>query len=693
MPYTNVPADKQGKMDRCVTQVMAKGSDKETAIAICYRSVVEGAPLPDGVVIDEEPIIATHAPLAEAGARQRQRRQEYEALETKYELLRKKFRLMQQAIRMIVGLYGGNDEDISGLVRAMVAPAAAASPEQSLSSPAPTIVPSAPFIEALREAFAGQNIADYMVANVHRSFTNDADYLFADGAMSQEQRIGLSSAIGAALDTFNARIDGDPLLALLRTMPVCQPPAPEPKPDHEDDQLEDDQLVASETGSDPAGAPVQEASPQNHPPGIQPGTRELIEAAPDTSWLDADGNLDGVIVVEGESGNGNIYTPQSLQSGMEVFKGKPIYADHPKRSEETDRPERSIRDLVGRIIETYLGTDKAGRPALRFKGKLSESADWLRTLIREQIAGDMSINAVGKGHEDPATAKFVVEGFANAISLDFVTNAAAGGYATLVESASPNSNSVQPAQAVQQAHPSAPVQSMEASNMPKISIQEAQRREKHLIAALRAGRAQARKAKAEQIVTRMLGESQLPAASQQRIRKLVEADVRKFAEADDMPIAPVGADMSAGDPPTVELPPDAADLPAEAQKIFLAAYVEALPNGQDQALHIAWAAVYSAGYYKDESGAWQQNTPDLPSDTPILPEALQASVAEAIRQEREYLQAVTGAGRISGLGGGNGGDSVNGAGSATPDAGKSLEEAFSILLPPEQAKIAARGRR
>jgi Mu-like prophage I protein len=44
MPYSNIPDDPvlQAKMDDCVKKVQAKGHDKESAIAICYASIVEG---------------------------------------------------------------------------------------------------------------------------------------------------------------------------------------------------------------------------------------------------------------------------------------------------------------------------------------------------------------------------------------------------------------------------------------------------------------------------------------------------------------------------------------------------------------------------------------------------------------------------------------------------------------------------
>ena len=42
MPYTNVPDELQDKMESCVQKLVEGGREKESAIAICYASVVEG---------------------------------------------------------------------------------------------------------------------------------------------------------------------------------------------------------------------------------------------------------------------------------------------------------------------------------------------------------------------------------------------------------------------------------------------------------------------------------------------------------------------------------------------------------------------------------------------------------------------------------------------------------------------------
>lgn len=150
-------------------------------------------------------------------------------------------------------------------------------------------------------------------------------------------------------------------------------------------------------------------------------------------------SLQGTVIEEGLSANFNFYSLDALKSAPAVFAGKAIYADHPSIREEQDRPERSIHALVGRLPESvddfWVEEGTNGTPAkLKFRNaKLSQTAGWLATMIREQIAGDMSINAMGSGN-DQADGSFHVTEFHDATSLDFVTTAAAGGLGELVES-------------------------------------------------------------------------------------------------------------------------------------------------------------------------------------------------------------------------------------------------------------------
>ncbi len=144
---------------------------------------------------------------------------------------------------------------------------------------------------------------------------------------------------------------------------------------------------------------------------------------------------EAVIIVEGDSANGRRYTSAALQSGIAVFSGRPIFADHPTAMEETQRPERSVRDVAGRLGQAYVGKDKNGTPALRAPVVMSEAETGLRTKIKEGIIGDLSIHAQGSGKRN-ADGVFVVESFVAHphTSVDLVTVGAAGGYVDLQES-------------------------------------------------------------------------------------------------------------------------------------------------------------------------------------------------------------------------------------------------------------------
>jgi 2'-5' RNA ligase len=253
--------------------------------------------------------------------------------------------------------------------------------------------------------------------------------------------------------------------------------------------------------------------------------------------------LSGVVIAEGLSANGNYYTEGALRSGIEVFRNKPIYADHPSLTEEQDRPERSVRDLVGRLSSNtgdfWLAKNDAGKRVLRFKNaRLSKTADWLATMIEEGIAGDMSINAMGSGEEKDRT--FHVTEFTEATSLDFVTQAAAGGLGQLMA-----------AQRGGNALAGLTVRAL-ASARPDLldSIATRERRkaygEKQQLVELRqaveaitrqlvdvTARAEVaernfRQQQAQSLVDQMLTNANLPPHSQGRVRKLIERQVAEF---------------------------------------------------------------------------------------------------------------------------------------------------------------------
>ncbi|MFC8732173.1 hypothetical protein ACFT5B_06925 [Luteimicrobium sp. NPDC057192] len=64
-------------------------------------------------------------------------------------------------------------------------------------------------ILAVREADVAEarNVGQWMEARIHQGFTNIADDMFADGRLTREERIALSSAIGDALTAFVQSVD------------------------------------------------------------------------------------------------------------------------------------------------------------------------------------------------------------------------------------------------------------------------------------------------------------------------------------------------------------------------------------------------------------------------------------------------------------------------------------------------------
>ncbi|RLC86422.1 MAG: hypothetical protein DRJ03_08880 [Chloroflexi bacterium] len=561
-------------------------------------------------------------------------------------------------------------------------------PEEGLEEPGEVISPSPP------------SVIDYLVARVHRAFTVEADEMLAGGTVVQDERIALSNCIGAALDVFNAT--ADELVPQLRSRPAY-------------------------SGEVPFVASVR----QRRRALTDTWDRQLTE-----SRVDEQGNLHGIVLIEGRSENGNVYTVEALESAIAVFANRPIYADHPTKTEQRERPERSVRDLVGSLPSAdnfWVGLVKegqfAGRHALFYRnGRLSKTADWLATLIQEKIAGAQSINAVGAGHWD--TGNFIVEAFTDAISLDFVTRAAAGGQGQLQESSGVGGTARDVMDTDIEEAVAAVLAQMTLTEFAQVRpdiLNHITQREKDKVyrqrktesnkedtvmtkqaqvleaqvQALRQDFAglgrRVRQMRAGRVIDSALAESTLPKDAQRRVRQLIEGRVQRFVlqeqedgEAIDVaPIAPVGDDLDTGDAPTIELPPDVAELNEDLQALWLTTYTEEISAGTSEtdAVHIAWTAVVKAAEGTAEEEELPPTAEELADeDVVVTEEALARMVKAAIRSEAAYLARHSNAGRITGLGG-RGGDSAT-----TETDSAQLEEAFGRLLPESQVTSAVKGR-
>ena len=143
---------------------------------------------------------------------------------------------------------------------------------------------------------------------------------------------------------------------------------------------------------------------------------------------------------------GRYYSEQAVQDAADIFDGAKMYADHPTKAEEKEKPERSIRDWVATLHDTKVS--EAGNAV----GIAHINAGWLKEKIQNLYEqGDLqhlgtSINAVGsgttqtiEGHKTTLVERLLRSTFQ---SVDFVTEAGAGGQAGLRESAGDSINDV-----------------------------------------------------------------------------------------------------------------------------------------------------------------------------------------------------------------------------------------------------------
>jgi len=152
-------------------------------------------------------------------------------------------------------------------------------------------------------------------------------------------------------------------------------------------------------------------------------TVHLAEAAKDDAGLFPG----STIVVEGLSANHNEYTQAALESGVEIFEGAKLVADHELEEGEAARPEGSIHDVIGKVTNVRLG-ERDGRSVLLGDVFISESETKIRTKVKEGILGDLSIRAWGAGTR-AKDGHFVVESFQPHpyTNIAMVTVGAAGG--------------------------------------------------------------------------------------------------------------------------------------------------------------------------------------------------------------------------------------------------------------------------
>ena len=143
-----------------------------------------------------------------------------------------------------------------------------------------------------------------------------------------------------------------------------------------------------------------------------------------------------VRVIQGPRwGSSGYYSTEALDQGATVLtKATKIYLDHPSASEDRDRPERSLRDLVGRI------DGPVTREADGIYAVMEVLPHWAEVVSSLASGGDldMSIRAMAEFHPGEAEGRHgpIIDRFTEFLSVDLVTEAGAGGRVLeLIESA------------------------------------------------------------------------------------------------------------------------------------------------------------------------------------------------------------------------------------------------------------------
>lgn len=146
--------------------------------------------------------------------------------------------------------------------------------------------------------------------------------------------------------------------------------------------------------------------------------------------------FDVMIIEVGLSQNGTYYPAETLKKAVPLFEGADSFADHITKDEQQNRPERSIRDKVGKFTNPEFGSFKMGGKVREgIKARFHVVAPWLREVLKESVEGGIndflgfSIEGEGRVFLRTVAGQRVqyVDEIHKIRSVDCVTSPAAGG--------------------------------------------------------------------------------------------------------------------------------------------------------------------------------------------------------------------------------------------------------------------------
>lgn len=259
--------------------------------------------------------------------------------------------------------------------------------------------------EARRKLQEAANLGYWLESRIHLAFTQIADDMFGGGRINREERIALSSAIGAALTAFNE--------AIAATMPSL----------YERDPWRE---------AEPSSAMSEAAIEAEFIPLVEKAVRR-------------DGTIPVKLIQPGWGSSG--YYPSEVleRDGPLVFtKGTKMFWDHPTAAEEAMRPEGSLKDLAAELVSDARFTDGPAGPGLYADAKVFEGYQSAVNDMAKHIG--VSIRASGRAVAGEAEGRKgpIVQQLSAAKSVDFVTEPGAGGkILDMFEAARPQQSTVQ----------------------------------------------------------------------------------------------------------------------------------------------------------------------------------------------------------------------------------------------------------
>lgn len=139
-------------------------------------------------------------------------------------------------------------------------------------------------------------------------------------------------------------------------------------------------------------------------------------------------------IIASDTWGSSAYYPRDVleRDGGRVFTaGLPMYANHPTDSETWDRPERSVHDMVGKLLSDAV-FEEGDEPGLYADVEFYESFVGRINELHQDVG--LSVRATGLTEDAEMDGRFgpVLVGLLAADSVDVVTRAGAGGKLTSI---------------------------------------------------------------------------------------------------------------------------------------------------------------------------------------------------------------------------------------------------------------------